>query len=122
MPPRVQKEYITVVKDDEHWHSLVNSESKKLSVVDVHLSWCGPCSLLAQTFRSIALKIDDWDNRIQFLTVDVDRVHYLKDVQNSSQPKFIFYLGSKIVAEVKGVNVPQIMAYINRYIPSLESD
>lgn len=122
MPPRVQKEYINLVRDDEHWHTLVNSESKKLTVVDVHLSWCGSCALLAPIFRSIALKIDDYDSRVQFLTADIEKVHYFKDLQNSSQPKFIFYLGSKVVAEVKGVNVPQITAYINRYIPSLEAD
>jgi len=122
MPPRNQKEYQVVVKDEDHLESLLDSEPKKLSVVDVHLSWCGACTLLGSTFRSIALRIEEWESRIQFLIADVDKIASLKDHQNSCKPKFLFYLGSKHIATVEGANVPEINTLINKHIPSLESD
>jgi hypothetical protein len=67
------------------------------------------------------MKIDDWELRIQFLILDAERVSYYKETQTSCQPKFMFFVGSKQVASVEGVNVPLIQQYINRYIPSLDN-
>ena len=64
MPPRVQREYFVTIKDQDHWNSLVSPDSKKLTVVDVHLNWCGPCSLMSDIYRTIAMKINDWEDRI----------------------------------------------------------
>lgn len=109
------------MKDEEHFNSLVTEGNNKLTVIDLHTNWCGPCALLANTFRSIAMKIDDWELRVQFLVLDSERVSYYREAQTSSQPKFLFFVGSKQVAMVEGVNVPLIQQYINRYIPSLDN-
>lgn len=120
MPPKKQQEVQIIVRNREQFEELLNG--KKLTVVDVHLTWCGPCSLLASTYRSIAMKIDEWDSRLQFLIADVGVVPELAAHQNSCKPKFLFFLGSKLVGEVGGVNVPKIMHMINRHIPALDQD
>lgn len=120
MPPKKQQEYHFVVKSKDQLDDLLNN--KKLTIVDVHLSWCGPCTLLASTYRSIAMKIDDWDTKIQFLIADVGDIPELAPYQNSCKPKFLFYLNGKIVAEVSGVNVPKIVHNVNRYLPAFDQD
>ena len=92
MPPRVQKEYLVQVRDEDHLALLMNAHRQKLLVVDVYLDWCGPCSLLAPTYKAIAMKIDEWDQRIQFLQADVTRIKSLSQYQHSSKPHFLFFL------------------------------
>ena len=120
MPPKKQPELQIVAKNQEHFYELLNS--KKLSIVDIHLNWCGPCVLLASTFRSIAMKIEEWDSRLQFLIADCNNVPDIAHLQQSCKPKFLFYLGSKLIGEVSGVNVPKLQQMINRHIPGLDSE
>ena len=114
MPPKIQKEYSVNVKDQDHWNQLLNPDSRKLSVVDVYLTWCGPCSLMQSTYRTLALKIDEWEDRIQFLVADSEKIRELNDHQSSCMPKFLFFVGARMVAEVDGLNVPRITTLINK--------
>ena len=120
MPPKKQQEIQVVAKNTEHFYELLNT--KKLSIVDVHLNWCGPCTLVGSTFRSIAMKVEEWDSRMQFLVADASAVPDIASHQHSCKPKFLFYLGSKLIGEVSGVNVPKLQQMINRYIPGLDSE
>lgn len=122
MPPRVQKEFLVVVRDQEHYESLINHDSNKLTIIDIYQPWSGPCSLLSAAFRSVALKLNDCDNRLQFLAVGVDRVPSLASHQSSSEPKFLFLTGGRLVAEVVGGNFPKILGLLNRYLPSSDMD
>ena len=120
MPPKKPQELQVTVRNQEHFFELLNN--KKLTVVDIHLSWCGPCVLMTPSFRSIAMKIEEWDSRLQFLIVDVSLIPEIAHLQTSCRPKFLFYLGPKPIGEVIGVNVPKLQQMINRHIPSLDSD
>ena len=115
MPPKAQRDYHVTVKDQDHWDSLMNPESRKLSVVDLHLPWCGACTLMHATYRSFALKIDEWEGRIQFLVADCSKVEELNNQQTSSMAKFLFFVGARQVAEVEGVDVPRFSTLINKY-------
>lgn len=120
MPPKKQQELQITVRNQEHFYELLNG--KKLTVVDVHLNWCGPCSLLSSSFRSMAMKIEEWDSRLQFLIADVALVPDLAHHQPSCKPKFVFFLGQKLIGEVSGANVPKLQQMITRHIPSLEAE
>ena len=120
MPPKKQQDLQIIIKSKDQLEELFSL--KKLSVIDVHLTWCGPCGLLGSIYRSIAMKIDEWDSRLQFLVADVGVVHELASYQNSCKPKFLFFLGSKFLGEVSGVDVPKIQKMIARNIPSLDQD
>lgn len=120
MPPKKQQELQIVVKNQEHFYELLSG--KKLSIVDLYLNWCGHCELLSSTFRSIAMKIEEWDTRLQFLVADCNLVPDIAQHQQSCKPKFLFYVGAKMIGEVSGVNVPKLQQMINRHIPSLDSE
>ncbi|OMJ82567.1 hypothetical protein SteCoe_16734 [Stentor coeruleus] len=120
MPPKKQQELQITIRSQDQFYEILNG--KKLSIVDIHLTWCGPCTLLSSTFRSIAMKIEEWDSRLQFLVVDSSIVPDISHHQNSCKPKFLFYLGQKLIGEVSGVNVPKLQQMINRYIPGLDSE
>ena len=120
MPPKKQQELQVVVRSQDHLYEMLGG--KKLTIVDLHLNWCGPCTLLSSTFRSIAMKIEEFDQRLQFLVVDCNLVPDIAHHQTSCKPKFLFYLGTKLIGEVSGVNVPKIQQMINRHIPGLDSE
>jgi thiol-disulfide isomerase/thioredoxin len=120
MPPKRQQELQITIKSQEHFYELVSS--RKLTVVDLHLTWCGACVLLNASFKNIAMKIDDYDNRLQFIVADSALVPDIAHHQQSCKPKFLFYLNGKLIGEVSGVNVPKLQQMINRHIPSLDSD
>jgi hypothetical protein len=80
------------------------------------------CQLLGPTYRSIAIKTEDCDALLQFLAADVRVVPDLGHYENSCKPVFVFFLGSKYVGEVSGLNIPKIKQKINRYMSSLDKD
>lgn len=92
MPPRVQKEYSVQLRDNEQWSAITLAEGKKLNVVDVYLPWCGPCLSIQNMIKPLALKIEDWENRIQFYKADVEQVSHLAHFQSSSEPKFLLFV------------------------------
>jgi hypothetical protein len=47
---RQKAEYVKIVQSDEHFESFMNEESPKLTIVDAHLTWCGPCTLMQKIF------------------------------------------------------------------------
>ena len=74
---RAKIEFSHTITDEEHFNSHVFEKSKKLTIVDLHLSWCGNCKLMETIFRNLALRIDEWENRLEFLIVDCDKVPFL---------------------------------------------
>ncbi|CAG9324440.1 unnamed protein product [Blepharisma stoltei] len=121
MPPRgKQQEFQITVRNQDHLYELISG--KKLTIVDLFLAWCGPCELLSSSFRSIAMKIDEWDSRLQFLLAETDKVPDFASHQSSCKPRFLFFLGSKLIGEVDGADVPKIQQMINRHLPPLEAD
>ena len=86
MPPKAQKEIVHPIKDLDHFNTLVNEENKKLvgkctnkyvyssphslgTVVDVHLTWCGPCKVLGPQYRGLFFSFSDPDKRLELYTV-----------------------------------------------------
>jgi len=45
-------------------------ESDLPVVVDFHADWCGPCHQLAPVLEGLA---EEWDGRVRFVKVDIDR-------------------------------------------------
>ena len=91
-------------------------------VVDVHPSWSGPCELMYPTYKQISTSIDDFEKRIEFGVLDLDKLKTIrtekdKYFQSICQPKFLFILEGKVVDEVNGANIPLIMEKIMKYVP-----
>mmetsp|Transcript_2689 Transcript_2689/g.364 ORF Transcript_2689/g.364 Transcript_2689/m.364 type:complete len:85 (+) Transcript_2689:55-309(+) len=69
MASKKAKEYWTYVKDEDHFNQFYNENNKKLVVCEIYPTWSGPCNLMFNTYKSLALNIDDFDKRIDILLV-----------------------------------------------------
>ncbi|BGP14351.1 hypothetical protein JCM10213_004478 [Rhodosporidiobolus nylandii] len=106
---------ITVVNSLSQLDQLTTDQTK-VSVVDFHAVWCGPCKAIAPVFQRLA---SQYAGKVQFLKVDVDQA---KDVaqrfQVSAMPTFVVLKGSTKVDEMKGANPAGLMALLNKHAPS----
>ncbi|VDC01919.1 unnamed protein product [Peniophora sp. CBMAI 1063] len=77
------------------------SKGDKLSVIDFHATWCGPCHMIAPHFEALSKQYTG----VNFLKCDVDAA---RDVASryavSAMPTFIFLKGSKKVDQVRGAD------------------
>lgn len=79
MPPKQQKEVVQAITSTEQFLELISPENKKLigkrldddiaSVIDVHLTWCGPCVVMNQNYKTIWFNYEEADKRLEFYTV-----------------------------------------------------
>jgi hypothetical protein len=47
---RAKADYWHFMNSEEEFESRVNDQNQRLTIVDVHLSWCGPCLLMQKIF------------------------------------------------------------------------
>ncbi|KAJ7446512.1 thioredoxin-domain-containing protein [Mycena galericulata] len=84
----------------------------KLSVIDFHATWCGPCHAIAPTFESLSKQY----RNVNFFKCDVDAA---KDVaalyRVSAMPTFIFLQGSTKVDQVRGANRAELESALRRH-------
>ncbi|KAL7007037.1 hypothetical protein EMMF5_003263 [Cystobasidiomycetes sp. EMM_F5] len=80
-------------------------ESRGVTVVDFHATWCGPCKVIAPAYQKLSQEY----KQATFLKVDVDK---LQDVAQSAgvraMPTFNIYKGGKKVATVQGANAREL--------------
>jgi len=53
MPPKVVKQILFEITSVEHFNEIISEQNKKMSVIDIYLSWCGPCACMENNFRTI---------------------------------------------------------------------
>ena len=125
MPPKAQKEIVYPINSEEHFQSIANPENKKLSIIDLHATWCGPCQVMFQNYRTIYFNYEQADNRIEFWTCDTSFLPadlYKKYITNptSCKPKFLIYLEGEIKGDVEGADISKIENLVTKYIPALD--
>ena len=124
MPPKAQKETIFVVRDEDHFRSLVSEENKKLVIIDVHLDWCGPCKVIQPNFRTLFFSISEAEKRIEFFTMNdtiiPDDLKPSPDFEVKCSPKFLIYLEGELKAEISGADFAKINDIIDKQIPVLD--
>lgn len=80
---------------------ILSKSKDKLSVIDFHATWCGPCHAIAPTFEALAKQYKN----VNFLKCDVDAA---KEVASryavSAMPTFIFLKGGVKVDQVRGAD------------------
>ena len=68
-------------------------------VVDFYSQTCGPCIMMAPTFKEVAR---EYEGRVKFIKVDVQRSYV--GVQVRSMPTFHFYLQGKLSEQFSGAD------------------
>nr|AHF27221.1 H-type thioredoxin [Hevea brasiliensis] len=86
--------------------------SKKLIVVDLTASWCGPCRLINPILAELARKMPN----VILLKVDVDELKSVaEDWAVEAMPTFMFLKEGKIVDKVVGAKKEELESTIAKH-------
>ena len=123
MPPKKEKQIVFPIESTEQLESIMAEDYKKLSVIDFHLSWCGPCTVMHTNYRTLYYGFEDAEKRVEFWTCDISLVpDELKEKIGTitCKPRFIVIVDGDIKANVDGVNFTAIEYAVTTFVPSLE--
>ncbi|OCH96430.1 thioredoxin-domain-containing protein [Obba rivulosa] len=82
-------------------NDILAKSKDKLTVIDFHATWCGPCHMIAPTFEALAKQYTS----VNFLKCDVDATRDVASMYRvTAMPTFVFLKGSTKVDEVRGAN------------------
>ncbi len=80
-------------------------ESKKIVLVDVWATWCGPCRSMEPVIEVLHNEVKDWAEVVKLdATTEMDLVQQLGV---SSLPTFLVYKGGQIVGSTVGATTKQ---------------
>ncbi|KAJ7293717.1 thioredoxin-domain-containing protein [Mycena rebaudengoi] len=84
----------------------------KLSVIDFHATWCGPCHTIAPVFEKLSKQYSN----VNFFKCDVDAAQDVATLYSvSAMPTFIFLKGSTKVDQVRGADRAGIESALRRH-------
>ncbi|RPD65125.1 thioredoxin-like protein [Lentinus tigrinus ALCF2SS1-7] len=99
------------VENTTQLDGILSQSKDKLSVIDFHATWCGPCHMIAPTFESLSKQYP----KVNFIKCDVDQA---KDVAGryriTAMPTFIFLKGTDEVDRIRGANKPALEDALRR--------
>ncbi|KAF9535691.1 thioredoxin-like protein [Crepidotus variabilis] len=91
---------------------IISKSKDKLSVIDFHATWCGPCHAIAPTFETLSKQYAG----VNFLKCDVDQApDVAKRYTVSAMPTFIFLKGTTKVDQVRGANKAGLEAAVKTH-------
>ncbi|KAH9937367.1 thioredoxin-domain-containing protein [Fomitopsis serialis] len=103
---------ITHITSLSQLDGILSKASDKLSVIDFHAEWCGPCHMIAPKYEALSKQY----NHVNFLKCDVDAA---KDVASryrvTAMPTFVFLRGSTKVDQVRGANPGALQETLHRH-------
>ena len=101
------------IHSDSQYASAVASAGKRLVVVDVTASWCGPCKRIAPVFTELS---NDYRGRAVFLKVDGDEnPSLMRQLGCNSYPTFIFLVDGKEVDRFGGADERRLRANVSQH-------
>ncbi|KAI0699373.1 thioredoxin-like protein [Cerioporus squamosus] len=99
------------VENTTQLDGILSQSKDKLSVIDFHATWCGPCHMIAPTFESLSKQYP----KVNFIKCDVDQG---KDVAGryrvTAMPTFVFLKGTDEVDRIRGANKPALEETLRR--------
>ncbi|TFK56719.1 thioredoxin-domain-containing protein [Heliocybe sulcata] len=92
---------ITHITSLSQLNGILSKANDKLSVIDFHATWCGPCHMIAPTFEALSKQYTN----VNFLKCDVDAANEVAGYYKvGAMPTFIFLKGSTKVDELRGAD------------------
>merc|ERR1719356_797905 len=113
------KDMVKVVGQDgfdlEAFQLMIQSETdKRLHIVDVYTTWCGPCVSLVPTFKNLQVNVDYFEDRCTITQCDRTLVtEYADRFPQTSKPRFLFFKFGQEVREIEGLKAPEILKVIH---------
>ncbi|KIJ66249.1 hypothetical protein HYDPIDRAFT_109243 [Hydnomerulius pinastri MD-312] len=109
---------ITHLKSVSELNGILSKSSDKLSVIDFHATWCGPCHAIAPTFEALAKQYPG----VNFLKCDVDAARDVAaQYKVSAMPTFIFLKGSSQVHMIRGADRMGLQNALKQFASSASS-
>ncbi|CAI2384810.1 unnamed protein product [Moneuplotes crassus] len=126
MAGKQQKEFIKVLESQEDFDKVRDRDYPKCVVVDVHLTWCGPCEVMVPNFRTMFFSYDDADERLEIYTMDSslfeDEAVKEQIGEVTCKPKFIVIIEGEIKGVIEGADFTKLFDLVDKHIPSLDQD
>jgi len=96
-------------------NGILSQDKDKLSVIDFHATWCGPCHAIAPAFEALSKEYTS----VNFLKCDVDAAFEVARLYSvSAMPTFIFLKGSTKVDQLKGASKPGLESAVQKHAAS----
>ena len=124
MPPK-KKIFHKDIKSIEEFEEITNNTEKgPLVIMDVYLSWCGPCACMVPNYPSIWFSYDDPESRLSFYQCSEEFVpeELLAELKLSIKPCFLIYHQGKQLEVIKGAKYVDLTNAIDKYVPEGPDD
>jgi len=106
-----QQVNLTHVTDLTRFNDLILED--KVTVVDFHATWCGPCKVIAPTFEALSKAHPE----ANFLKVDVDEASDVSaECGIRAMPTFMVFRKGEKIGEVVGANPAALKAAVSNAI------
>ncbi|KAL6304801.1 thioredoxin-like protein [Sparassis latifolia] len=103
---------ITHITSTSQLNTILSKSKDKLSVIDFHATWCGPCHVIAPVFEALSKQFTN----VNFLKCDVDAARDVASMYSiRAMPTFIFLKGSTKVDQVQGANKSGLEGALRRH-------
>ncbi|QRV80423.1 thioredoxin [Ceratobasidium sp. AG-Ba] len=103
---------ITNLTSTTQLHDLLKKAGEKLTVIDFHATWCGPCHAIAPKYDALAKQYTN----VNFTKCDVDAVPSIaQEYSVAAMPTFVFIKNGKKVDQVRGADPRALEATIRSH-------
>jgi len=113
-----------VITSEEQFNQIISPEYKHLAVIDIHLHWCGPCTVMSHNYKTLYYSFDEAEKRLQFWTCDVafvpQEVKEELNLEVTCKPKFLIYCEGELKGNIDGADYTKVEQVVTTYIPSLD--
>jgi len=110
---------VIVVDSDANFQVELEKAGDKVTIVDFHASWCGPCKTIAPVYKQLSLKHSD----VVFLKVDVDDLAATAEKYKvTAMPTFIVLKSKQVIDTMKGADAQKLKELIEKHSSTTDED
>jgi thioredoxin 1 len=106
---------ITNITSISQLNEILAKSNDKLTVIDFHATWCGPCHAIAPVFKSLSKQYKN----ANFLKCDTGAASDVAQLYRiTAMPTFIFLKGKTKVDQVRGASKSELQNTVKRHASS----